>query len=42
MVAQSIAIYNQERPHNSLDNQTPEAVHRASVIAQEQRQYVSE
>lgn len=31
MVAQSIQIYNNERPHLSLKMQTPEAVHRASM-----------
>lgn len=38
MVKESIAIYNQERPHNSLDNKTPDAVHRASLAAQKERQ----
>jgi putative transposase len=31
MVAESIQIYNQERPHLSLKMQTPDAVHRASI-----------
>lgn len=31
LVAQSIQIYNQERPHLSLKMRTPDAVHRASV-----------
>lgn len=31
MVAQSVQIYNQERPHLSLKMQTPDAVHRASL-----------
>lgn len=31
MVAQSVQIYNLERPHLSLKMQTPEAVHRASM-----------
>ena len=31
MVAQSIQIYNHERPHLSLKMQTPDAVHRASM-----------
>ena len=31
MVAQSIQIYNTERPHLSLKMQTPDAVHRASI-----------
>jgi putative transposase len=30
MVAQSIAIYNRERPHLALQYKTPDAVHRAS------------
>lgn len=31
MVAESIRIYNQERPHLSLKMQTPDVVHRASM-----------
>ncbi|MFL9881391.1 IS3 family transposase [Herbaspirillum rhizosphaerae] len=31
MVAQSVQIYNQERPHTALKYKTPDAVHRASV-----------
>jgi putative transposase len=31
MVAESIQIYNQERPHLSLKMRTPDAVHRASM-----------
>lgn len=31
MVRQSVAIYNDERPHLSLKMQTPDAVHRASL-----------
>lgn len=31
LVAESIQIYNQERPHLSLKMQTPDAVHRASL-----------
>ncbi|MEX8517913.1 MAG: IS3 family transposase [Leptothrix sp. (in: b-proteobacteria)] len=31
MVAESIHIYNHERPHLSLKMQTPDAVHRASI-----------
>jgi putative transposase len=31
MVRESIAIYNNERPHLSLKMQTPDAVHRASL-----------
>jgi transposase InsO family protein len=38
MVRESIAIYNQERPHNSLGNRTPHSVHRASLTAQQERQ----
>lgn len=37
MVRESIAIYNHERPHNSLRNKTPDAVHRASLLAQQER-----
>lgn len=37
MVRESIAIYNHERPHNSLKNKTPDAVHRASLLAQQER-----
>jgi len=33
MVSQSIAIYNQERPHFSLQLKTPDEVHRASLQA---------
>lgn len=33
MVAESVAIYNGERPHLSLNMQTPDAVHRASLAA---------
>jgi transposase InsO family protein len=29
MVAQSVRIYNQERPHTALKYKTPDAVHRA-------------
>jgi transposase InsO family protein len=31
MVAESIQIYNHERPHLSLKMQTPDAMHRASM-----------
>lgn len=37
MVRESIAIYNGERPHNSLQNKTPDAVHRASLATQQER-----
>ena len=33
MVRQSIAIYNTERPHCSLQLKTPDEVHRASLQA---------
>lgn len=33
MVSQSIAIYNQERPHFSLQLKTPDEVHRASLLS---------
>jgi putative transposase len=33
MVRQSIAIYNRERPHSSLQLKTPDEVHRASLLA---------
>ena len=33
MVSQSVAIYNQERPHFSLQLKTPDEVHRASLLA---------
>lgn len=33
MVSQSIAIYNTERPHLSLQLKTPDEVHRASLLA---------
>ena len=33
MVSQSIAIYNRERPHFSLQLKTPDEVHRASLLA---------
>ena len=34
MVSQSVAIYNEERPHLSLQYKTPEAVHRAFLEKQ--------
>lgn len=34
MVSQSVAIYNQERPHLALKYKTPEAVHRAFLEEQ--------
>ena len=33
MVRQSVAIYNRERPHSSLQLKTPDEVHRASLLA---------
>ncbi len=32
MVRESVAIYNSERPHLSLNMKTPDAVHRASLV----------
>lgn len=32
MVRQAVQIYNFERPHHSLNNKTPDAVHQASVF----------
>ncbi|WP_211468273.1 IS3 family transposase, partial [Collimonas silvisoli] len=32
MVAQSVRIYNRERPHTALKYKTPDAVHRAFVL----------
>ncbi|NML43799.1 transposase family protein [Ramlibacter sp. G-1-2-2] len=39
MVRESISIYNEERPHNSLDDKMPDAVHRASLAAQKRREF---
>jgi putative transposase len=39
MVRESIAIYNRERPHDSLQKNTPDATHRASLDAQEEREF---
>lgn len=39
MVGQSVQIYNQERPHLSLQLKTPDEVHRASVRAFNSPQY---
>ena len=41
MVRESIAIYNQERPHDSLQKRTPEVVHRASLTAQQEREFAT-
>jgi putative transposase len=35
MVREAVAIYNQERPHDSLKKKMPDAVHRASLAAQQ-------
>ena len=34
MVRESVRLYNEERPHLSLECKTPDAVHRASLAAQ--------
>jgi putative transposase len=34
MVSESVRLYNAERPHLSLEYETPEATHRASLVAQ--------
>jgi putative transposase len=39
MVKEAIAIYNQERPHDALQKRAPDAVHRASLAAQGERQF---
>jgi putative transposase len=36
MVGESVRLYNEHRPHLSLQYQTPEAVHRVSLAAQSQ------
>jgi putative transposase len=36
MVRQSVRLYNEERPHLSLEYETPDAIHRASLAAQRQ------
>lgn len=36
MVSESVGIYNQERPHDSLKKKTPDEVHRASLAIQQQ------
>jgi putative transposase len=38
MVREAIAIYNSERPHNSLGKMMPEAVHQASIAEQQERE----
>ena len=42
MVAQSVQIYNSERPHLSLKMQTPDAVHRASLAGLRRPVYPSQ
>lgn len=39
MVREAVDIYNGERPHDSLEKKMPDAVHRASVAAQQQREF---
>ena len=39
MVRESIAIYNRERPHDSLQKRTPDEVHRASWATQQKREF---
>jgi putative transposase len=41
MVSEAITIYNQERPHDSLEKKMPAAVHRASLAAQQEREFAS-
>ena len=41
MVSEAISIYNEERPHDSLKKNMPAAVHRASIAAQQQREFAS-
>jgi putative transposase len=36
MVSESVRLYNERRPHLSLEYETPEAIHRASLAAQRQ------
>jgi putative transposase len=36
MVSESVRLYNENRPHLSLEYKTPDAVHRASLAAQRQ------
>jgi putative transposase len=38
MVREAVAIYNEERPHDSLQKKMPDAVHRASLADQQQRE----
>jgi putative transposase len=41
MVSEAISIYNEERPHDSLKKNMPAAVHRASLAAQQEREFAS-
>ena len=41
MVRESIRIYNQERPHDSLQKKTPDAVHRACLVDQQEREFIT-
>lgn len=41
MVRESVAIYNKERPHDSLKKRTPDAVHRASLGTQQEHQFTA-
>lgn len=36
MVSQSVAVYNRERPHDSLEKKTPDEVHQASLGSQKE------
>ncbi len=42
MVGESIAIYNRERPHDSLKKKTPEEVHQASLATQQEREFITQ
>jgi putative transposase len=39
MVGQSVRLYNEERPHLSLECKTPDAVHRASIASQQRLEF---
>jgi putative transposase len=41
MVRQAVNIYNQERPHDSLQKKMPDAVHRASLAMQQKREFTA-
>lgn len=34
MVSESVRLYNEQRPHLSLEYKTPDAMHRASLASQ--------